>query len=914
MSRFPASRPLSCLLVGLVGAASVALQAAEIIKADNKENLNLGASWLGGTPPGASDVAVWNHGVSGANTTALGANLIWHGVRITDPADAVTIGNSSDVLTLGSAGLDMTGATVDFSYTPSLVLGADQTWDIAGGRVVNVHALNVSHGVSGTNHWTFTNSVGGGDALVSMQPGGTGSVGFNDAGGNREYSGNWIVGSGVVVQNYRNGRTAWGTNNAIILAGGTVGPWQGNWTWTTPIAAQAGSVSTIDNRNTGGNNRYLKLQGAITGAGTLTFADTGAGMNNETMGYILTGSNTFSGTLHVTPDAEVRVGGVGGDSTATGAGTSGTMGTARVVNDGQLTFTRTDAITVPNDISGFGTLRFGYVNFAATGNQVVTLTGHNTWTGITELQTGTVVFGELAAVPAGLSVFAVPSGTTVGVGFPLDQTFLDRIDPGSAGAVALANDSAQPLDCSWFYGSLSLGSIGTNTLAGALTPNTLDGGVTYNYRLGGAGGTLVVNTPLTDYLDTPTGLVICGGGTGGTVILGATNTFTGPVTILGGLVLDPTGHGFGTGNLNLGLYQGSGLFDRALGGGQNQVRVVVGNSGFSSFGGPLTVNLGGLGAILAFDSPDFQPTVLVLNSTPADAPLTIRNGLDLAGFERQIDVGATNPVARVALAAPVSNSAGLGGLTKSGPGVLALEADNEFGGELRLAGGTVSVTREANLGASSDALNFSGGILQIVGTGLSSLGTRTVSWFSFDGGFDIADPANVFTVNESLYGTGTLVKAGPGTLLLGGDNARTGPTTITGGVLRLAHANALAGSAVGVFVDGGLDLNGLDASLGGLIGTGAVNVATQTVTLTPSGANRTYAGTLSGTGKIVLDAPATGVYQVFAGSNSYTFSGTYEVLRSLLIFNGNQCLDGAPALDIVADPTDSPRVSYWAMH
>jgi autotransporter-associated beta strand protein len=889
--------------LAVLASLPASLPAADMIKANNTTALNLPGSWVGDAVPGPSDIAVWDSTVSGPLTNALGTNLAWQGLRIASPGGIIAIANTANFLTNGTAGLNMAAATTDFAFNPSLAVGANQTWDIAGGRTLFLWTINTARGTYGSRSLAFTNSAGGGDALVSMQPGGSGSTGFNDVGGNRDFTGNWIIGSGVVVRNIRQGRTAWGTNNSLILAGGTVGPWQGNWTWTTPIVAQAGSSSTIDNKNTSGSNRSLKLQGELSGAGTLTFADTGVGMNSENLGYILTGSNTLSGTVNVASGAEVRIGGVPGDNTSTTAGAGGSLGTAAVVNDGLLTFTRNNEITVPNNLSGGGTFRFGNYNVAGGGGQLVKLTGNNSWTGTAQLQTGAVLFATSGAIPGSMSFFNVPFRTSVGVGIPLDQTFLNRLDATSSGTLALAANSANALDFSTQFGTLTLGSMGTNTYSGALTPNSLDGGLTYNYRLGGAGGTLVVSAPLGDHSGAPTGLIICGGGTEGTVILNATNTFTGPVTILGGVVIDATGFGFGSGNLNLGLYQGNGVFNRALGAGANQVRVVAGNSGFSTYGGPLNVNLGGAGAAVAFDSPNFAPTVLVLNAVQADSPLTFANGLDLAGGIREVNVAATNSIATATLAAPISNSLGFGGLTKSGVGTLVLGSANSLGGELQLAGGTVSVGSEASLGTASDTLNFNGGILRVTGTSLTSFGSRVVYWSSFNGGLDIADAANTFTVNDAMYGAGALVKAGPGLLVLGGDSQRTGLTTILEGAIRLTHPNALAGSPVSINTNHGLQINFNDAPMAGIAGTGAVDFGTNLITLTPT-ANRTYSGAVSGSGKIVLAASATGIYQIYAGSNSFPFSGTYEVTNSLFVFNGTNCLDGKPALDVLADPTN----------
>ena len=67
--------------------------AANVFKANDTDNLNLGTSWVGGVVPGASDVAVWDSTVADVNNTtnALGANTAWGGVKILNPAGNILI-------------------------------------------------------------------------------------------------------------------------------------------------------------------------------------------------------------------------------------------------------------------------------------------------------------------------------------------------------------------------------------------------------------------------------------------------------------------------------------------------------------------------------------------------------------------------------------------------------------------------------------------------------------------------------------------------------------------------------------------------------------------------------------------------------------------------------------------------------
>ena len=71
------------------------------------------------------------------------------------------------------------------------------------------------------------------------------------------------------------------------------------------------------------------------------------------------------------------------------------------------------------------------------------------------------------------------------------------------------------------FTSLVIGTIGTATFSGSLTP----AGATY--RLGGGGGVLTFATALTG----GNSLVAFGGGSGGTLILSGSNSYTGATTI-----------------------------------------------------------------------------------------------------------------------------------------------------------------------------------------------------------------------------------------------------------------------------------------------------------------------------------------------------------------------------------------------
>src|SRR3974390_2477898 len=128
-------------------ASAACLRAGTIIKTNNTDNLNLTTSWVGSVVPGAADVARWDSTVTGANSVALGADTSWQGILIANPGGAVTI-SAGNTLTLGTNGINMSGATQNLTIVSGLTLGGGlQTW-------------NVTNTTTLTAGGTFTRPVG----------------------------------------------------------------------------------------------------------------------------------------------------------------------------------------------------------------------------------------------------------------------------------------------------------------------------------------------------------------------------------------------------------------------------------------------------------------------------------------------------------------------------------------------------------------------------------------------------------------------------------------------------------------------------------------------------------------------------------------------------------------------------------
>ncbi|MCX6899789.1 MAG: autotransporter-associated beta strand repeat-containing protein [Verrucomicrobia bacterium] len=116
--------------------------------------------------------------------------------------------------------------------------------------------------------------------------------------------------------------------------------------------------------------------------------------------------------------------------------------------------------------------------------------------------------------------------------------------------------------------------------------------------------------------------------------------------------------------------------------------------------------------------------------------------------------------------------------------VVELTGANTYNGGTFLNGSVLSVGSDNNLGAASSAITFAGGVLRITGTTFTNLDSRPVNWGTFNGGFDIADAANVFTITNAIAGSTGLLKLGSGALVLSGANTYSGNTLVQGGVLR----------------------------------------------------------------------------------------------------------------------------------
>ncbi|EDR9809111.1 fibronectin-binding autotransporter adhesin ShdA [Salmonella enterica] len=295
-----------------------------------------------------------------------------------------------------------------------------------------------------------------------------------------------------------------------------------------------------------------------------------------------------------------------------------------------------------------------------------------------------------------------------------------------------------------------------------------------------------------------------------------------------------------------------------------------------------------------------------------------------------------------------NNVTGEGQIVKSGSDELIVTGDNNYSGGTTISGGTLTADHADSLGSgdidNSGVLKvgegelentlFGSGSLVKTGTGELTLsgdnsysggttitgGTLTADHADSLGSGDI-DNSGVLKVGEgdlenTLSGSGSLVKTGTGELTLSGDNSYSGGTTITGGTLTADHADSLGSGDIdnsGVLKVGEGELKNTLSGSGSLVKTG-------TGELTLSGDNTYSGGTTISDGTLIADhadslgtgaIANSGVLQVGEGELENTLSGSGSLVKTgtgELTLRGDNSYSGGTTISdgtLIADHADS---------
>jgi autotransporter-associated beta strand protein len=226
-------------------------------------------------------------------------------------------------------------------------------------------------------------------------------------------------------------------------------------------------------------------------------------------------------------------------------------------------------------------------------------------------------------------------------------------------------------------------------------------------------------------------------------------------------------------------------------------KVVVSNSvGSTNATATLTVTTPPLLAWLGFNSSDWDTATVNWLDTGSSANVLFSPSVDVVFDSR----GSGAPL--VNLAEPLqpnsvrvnadndytfTSFSGTGGivgsvnLTKEGAGTLILDTANSYTGTTLIKSGTVQVGN---------------------GDSTGTLGSSIVS----NNAALVFNRADSFTVANAISGTGNVTMAGPGGLILSGNNSYSGPTTISSGVVNLRKSTGLGTADSGTTVAAGAQL------------------------------------------------------------------------------------------------------------
>lgn len=627
---------------------------------------------------------------------------------------------------------------------------------------------------------------------------------------------------------------------------------------TNTLTAAAGAKIGIANTDVNVLNKKWMLNGAIL--------QSLSGNNSIAGTMTLSGSNQMSSTAIL--EVQSQIGGTG-SLTKTGSGvlalaainsfsgnvlvSAGTLRPGNAAALGDTNGTTTIASGARLDVNGFN-LGAEPVNAQGTGLgnagaiinsggsqnnalRFVTLSGNTTFGGINRWD-----------------IRANPTGSLVGNNFTLTKTGINTIylvDLGNTGLGAISvneglfgvqgtstlGTSASTLSIA-ANATFGIFATGTNTLAKIVTMSSA------RISNGSGSNTLIGATSLsgTNAFDISSGTTLVMGGnisgsgslekiTTGTLILTGTNLYTGPTTISAG---------------------------------------------------PLQVGNGGPGGTLGTGAITNKATLI---------------------FKRTNDFSVPNFIT------------GIGSLNQNGSGAVILSGNNSYTGHTIISSGVVAVLTDAALGAS--VLNFSGNNGGFRSANVSArtlnneiiLGGLTATFGSAGTGDLIFNGAGVnngtvaktiivsnatTTINNAIANRGAILKDGPGTLVLGGNNSHTDATTVLAGALRI-DSEARLGLNPDAFDPAHLTLNG-----GALQPSASFSIADVNRGLT-LGANGGTFNINSGL-VLTLSQPITGsgaLIKTGAGTLWTTISNNFS--GATFISAGTLALSGAGAL--VATPT-----------
>jgi fibronectin-binding autotransporter adhesin len=715
-----------------------------------------------------------------------------------------------------------------------------------------------------------------------------------------------------------------------------------NWTGTAPVALDPlifGAAGAA--RKTTNTNNFA----ANTDFSTLFFIDNGYQLNGNAIDLTsgiqatnTTGTNTIALGLRLLADQTFN---------SSVAGTTLAISGNIDLNGFQLSLVGAGDFNLSGVISGSGVIN-------KMGSGTLTLSGNNTYAGVTQLSAGTTIVTSNNGLGSNTVATVVDPGATLQVqGNITTAEPLSLSGTGNGGIGALRNNGNETLS-----GLVQLGAnatvqnpSGTLTMSGGIVTNT------FVATFDGASNT------------TESGIVSGTGGItkngAGTLTLSGASTYSGATQVNAGTVIV-------TNNTGLGSAAGA---TTVVSGAMLQV-----NNNITS---PENLTLAGtgVGAIGALNSSagtnTMSGTVTLTANTEIGTTagtLTLSGNFNNAGFTTTYD-GAGNTVESGAVS-------GTGGIIKDAAGLLTLSGNSTYTGTTQLNTGITLLS--SNNGLGSNAANTtvaSGATLQVnnnitspenlslAGTGngaigalnnlsgansmngtvtltanttiLSTAGTLTLAGAFTNAGFTaIYDGAANIVESGIVSGTGGIIKNGAGTLTLSGNSTYGGASQLNTGITILTNNNGLGAIGTGTTVASGatlqvqntitsaepLSLAGTGSGGIGALNNGANNntmsgaivqsadatITSTAGTLTLSGGlnNAGFVSTFDGAGTTNDSSVITGAGDVIkngsgtlqlSGAASNTYGGTTFVNAGIVDLNKTPGLNALPGPVIIGN-------------
>ncbi|MBI5818327.1 MAG: autotransporter-associated beta strand repeat-containing protein [Verrucomicrobia bacterium] len=566
-------------------------------------------------------------------------------------------------------------------------------------------------------------------------------------------------------------------------------------------------VSPTNAVNLGGGGTLAFNSQQIGGARNFVGADTNLfiGAPGGIPGTVITTNNHFYlGGTFITASNTLQVG---------DGGSSGSLGAGNIANNGTLVANRGDIYLLTNSMSGTGVL-------VQNGSGTLVLANK--------------VFGNSGGLIAN-------AGTTI-----ISNSFV-------RGGLTLSNSSTVVI-----VGGSNEGLMGDYYQSGSTTQSPLSNAFT---TLANQTPVLAFNSsPTTNTFDFNTG----GSGVG----------FPPPYNIGGSLAVNFQARWQGIFNAPT-----NGLYTFVNNSDDNTVIFVDGNQVLSAAGsvdqpGSITLTAGAHSIVIFYQQGSGGYTLRESIVLPGGSQVRLANSMMSPAFtigSLAGDAGTTLALSNHVSIVQTNDATfagtiiGTGAVIKNGNSTLQLTGTNTYTGGTFLQMGRLAIAEDSNIGGSTAALTFAGGILQVTGTTLTNLDTHPVNWSSFNGGFDISNAANVFTVTNAIGGA-NIAKFGPGTLVLNGGLSNTNGVTLNTGVLELNASNSYTG---GTLINGGYLQVGNPFALGNP--TNALSMSFTNATLDLNGNNITI-GSLSG-GPFALISDGNAV----AGTTTLTISNAVPI-------------------------------------